>query len=288
MATVISVENISKLYRLGELGIRTLGDDLNQLMSSVLGRKGNLAKIIAHGMDMEANAEMERVVRVPHNGVGVSSTEYIWALKDVSFQVEQGEVIGIVGGNGAGKSTLLKILNRTTTQTSGLVKMRGRLASLLEVASGFHPDLTGRENIYLNGTILGMRRSEIKAKLDAIIDFAGIDHFVDTPVKRYSSGMYVKLAFAVGAHLESDILIVDEVLAVGDEAFQKKCLGKMNDMRSNEGRTILFVSHNLESIKELSSRSLLLESGRIKAIGTPDYVLSAYYNSHTQGHAKRE
>ncbi len=186
--------------------------------------------------------------------------ETIWALKDVSFSVEQGEILGIIGRNGAGKSTLLKILSEVTAPTRGEVKIKGRIASLLEVGTGFHPELTGRENIYLNGAILGMSRQEIRSKFDEIVDFSGVEQFIDTPVKRYSSGMYVRLAFAVAAHLEPEILLVDEVLAVGDAQFQKKCLGKMGDVAS-EGRTVLFVSHNMIAIQSLCQRTLWLESG---------------------------
>ena len=186
------------------------------------------------------------------------NSDYVWALKDINFEVEQGEVLGIIGRNGAGKSTLLKILSRTTAPTTGSIKVKGRIASLLEVGTGFHPELSGRDNIFLNGTILGMTRAEIKSKFDEIVDFAGIERYLDTPVKRYSSGMYVRLAFGVAAHLESEILIVDEVLAVGDIEFQKKCLGKMKDVSEKQGRTVLFVSHNMEAIKNLSNRCGLL------------------------------
>jgi lipopolysaccharide transport system ATP-binding protein len=206
----------------------------------------------------------------------------IWALRDVSFDVRPGEVIGIVGGNGAGKSTLLKILSRITEPTSGTAEIHGRVGSLLEVGTGFHPELTGRENIYLNGAILGMRRAEIARKFDEIVDFAGVDTFIDTPVKHYSSGMYVRLAFAVAAHMEPEILVVDEVLAVGDAQFQKKCLGKMDDV-SRQGRTILFVSHNLDAVQRLCSRGLLLERGRVVADGSITDVVSRYRTSDTAG-----
>lgn len=199
-----------------------------------------------------------------------------WALRDVTFDVQPGEVVGIVGRNGAGKSTLLKILSRITEPTKGEIILRGRVASLLEVGTGFHPELTGRENIYLNGTILGMRRSEINKKFDEIIAFAEIEKFLDTPVKRYSSGMYVRLAFAVAAHLEPEILIVDEILAVGDIAFQKKCLGKMHDVAESSGRTVLFVSHNFAAVRELCTRAVLLSSGQVEMIGETDAVLRHY------------
>jgi lipopolysaccharide transport system ATP-binding protein len=201
--------------------------------------------------------------------------EELWALRDVSFTVEQGEVLGVIGRNGAGKSTLLKILSRVTAPTSGKVKIKGRVASLLEVGTGFHPELTGRENIYLNGAILGMSRREIDHKFDEIVDFAEVEKFIDTPVKRYSSGMYVRLAFAVAAHLEPEILVVDEVLAVGDAAFQKKCLGKMGDV-AKEGRTVLFVSHQMDMILSLCMRSMLLNCGTVFTIGSVDYVVDAY------------
>lgn len=202
--------------------------------------------------------------------------EQFWALQDVSFEVKRGEIVGIIGRNGAGKSTLLKILSRITEPTDGRVTLVGRVASLLEVGTGFHPELTGRENVYLNGAILGMTRAEIRLKFDEIVDFAGVEKFLDTPVKRYSSGMYVRLAFAVAAHLEPEILIVDEVLAVGDAEFQQKCLGKMKDVSRREGRTVLFVSHNIAAIGELTHRTLLLDAGRIAEIGPTADVISTY------------
>jgi lipopolysaccharide transport system ATP-binding protein len=205
--------------------------------------------------------------------------EEFWALQDVSFEVKEGEVLGIIGRNGAGKSTLLKVLSRITEPTRGRIELGGRVASLLEVGTGFHPELTGRENIYLNGAILGMERAEIRRKFDAIVAFADVDRFLDTPVKRYSSGMYVRLAFAVAAHLEPEILVVDEVLAVGDALFQKKCLGKMREVATTEGRTVLFVSHSMHAIRELCSRVLLLEAGRIKLDGTPRDAMAAYLSS---------
>src|SRR5437899_7763575 len=225
MSTVIKVENISKLYRLGEVGTGTLSHDFNRWWHKVRGKEDPYLKI------GETN---DRTVK--------GGSDYVWALKDISFEVKQGEVLGIIGRNGAGKSTLLKILSRVTTPTSGRIKLKGRIASLLEVGTGFNPDLTGRENIYLNGAILGMRRSEIASKFDEIVAFAEVDRYIDTPVKRYSSGMYVRLAFAVAAHLEPEILIVDEVLAVGDSEFQKKCIGKIHQV-TIEGRTVLLDSH---------------------------------------------
>jgi len=213
-----------------------------------------------------------------HNSTA-SSYEDFWALKDVSFEVKQGDRIGIIGRNGAGKSTLLKILSRITEPTTGRVKIKGRVASLLEVGTGFHPELTGRENIYLNGAILGMHRAEIKKKFDEIVDFAEIENFLDVPVKRYSSGMYVRLAFAVAAHLEPEILVVDEVLAVGDAQFQKKCLGKMEDVSANEGRTVLFVSHNMQAVRHLCSIALLLEGGALACDGPVAAVITSYLSS---------
>jgi lipopolysaccharide transport system ATP-binding protein len=208
-----------------------------------------------------------------------SPDEEFWALKDVNFEIEQGDRVGIIGRNGAGKSTLLKVLSRITEPTSGSIRIRGRVASLLEVGTGFHPELTGRENIFLNGAILGMEKSEIRRKFDEIVDFAEIEKFLDTPVKRYSSGMYVRLAFAVAAHLEPEILIIDEVLAVGDAQFQKKCLGKMESVSTNEGRTVLFVSHNLATIKQLCNRGVLLERGMLKAQGTLAQIMDSYERS---------
>lgn len=211
--------------------------------------------------------------------ISSNESEEFWALKDVSFEVEQGDRIGIVGRNGAGKSTLLKILSRITEPTTGSVRIKGRVASLLEVGTGFHPELTGRENIFLNGVILGMGRSEIKKKFDEIVDFAEIERFLDTPVKRYSSGMYVRLAFAVAAHLEPEILIVDEVLAVGDARFQKKCLGKMEDVSTREGRTVLFVSHNMGAVEHLCCKALLMSSGGIVAANSPAEIIAEYLAS---------
>ncbi len=207
---------------------------------------------------------------------GKITKEDFWALKDVSFQVFKGEALGVIGANGSGKSTLLKILTQITPPTAGVVRLRGKVASLLEVGTGFHPELTGRENIFLNGAILGMSQKEIKKKFDAIVDFSGVEKFIDTPVKHYSSGMYVRLAFAVAAHLEPDILLVDEVLAVGDAAFQKKCLGKIDEVTKTQGRTVLFVSHNMSAIQNLCGRCILLEQGEVKAIGDSKKVIDAY------------
>ena len=218
----------------------------------------------------------------PRNQNKISEEEF-WALQDINFEIPKGECVGVIGRNGAGKSTLLKLLSRITRPTCGQIELKGRVASLLEVGTGFHPELTGRENIYLNGSILGMPRSEIRTKFDEIVEFAGVEQFLDTPVKRYSSGMYVRLAFAVAAHLDPDILIVDEVLAVGDSEFQKKCLKKMEDAASEQARTVLFVSHNMHSIATLTSRSMLLDHGRIKMFESTDSVIRAYIGSETTG-----
>ncbi len=256
MSPVIKVENLSKYYRLGLIGGKTLHDDLNRWWARVRKQPDPLLKI----------GQEDR-----RNGNG----EYIWALQDVSFEVKQGEIVGIIGRNGAGKSTLLKILSRITAPTSGQVKVKGRIASLLEVGTGFHPELTGRENIYLNGAILGMKKAEIDRKFDEIVAFAEVEKFIDTPVKRYSSGMHVRLAFAVAAHLEPEILVVDEVLAVGDIAFQKKCLGKMGDV-AKAGRTVLFVSHNMAAVQNLCNKAMLLNTGRIDHAGSVNETISMY------------
>jgi len=262
MTKVIEARDISKLYRLGEIGTGTISRDINRWWAQVRGKEDPYKKI---GERNDRSA--------------VGNSEFVWSLKDINFDVHQGEVLGIIGKNGAGKSTLLKILSRITAPTTGSIKTRGRIASLLEVGTGFHPDLTGRENIYLNGAIMGMRRAEVKKKFDAIVDFSGVARYVDTPVKRYSSGMYVRLAFAVAAHLEPEILVVDEVLAVGDAEFQKKCLGKMKDVTENEGRTVLFVSHNMGAIAELCSNCLLLENGEVKRKGDTTEIISKYLNA---------
>jgi lipopolysaccharide transport system ATP-binding protein len=259
MKPVIKAENISKQYRLGMVGTGTVRDDLKRWWHTVRGKEDPFLKI------GEAN---NRAVK--------GDSEYVWSLKDINFEINQGESVGIVGRNGAGKSTLLKILSQVTQPTTGKIYTKGRIASLLEVGTGFHPEMTGRENIYLNGAILGMRKNEITRKLDEIIAFSGVERYIDTPVKRYSSGMYVRLAFAVAAHLESEILIVDEVLAVGDAEFQKKCLGKMNDISKGEGRTVLFVSHNMGAVKSLCNRGVLLENGRSVYNGNIDYVIDEY------------
>ena len=214
--------------------------------------------------------------------------EDFWALKNINFNVNQGESIGIIGKNGAGKSTLLKVMSKITPPTTGKIISRGRIASLLEVGTGFHPELTGRENIYLNGAILGMTRSEITRKFDEIVDFSGVEKYIDTPVKRYSSGMYVRLAFAIAAHLEPEILIIDEVLAVGDAEFQQKCLGKMQDVSNKQGRTVLFVSHSMAAIKQLCTKAILLEQGTQKAIGDIDDVLAIYQEQKNRSGTRKK
>ncbi len=265
MSVVIKVENLSKLYRLGDVGTGTISHDINRWWHRIRGKEDPYLKI------GETNDRTSK-----------GSSDYVWALKDINFEVKQGEVLGIIGRNGAGKSTLLKILSRTTAPTTGSVKIKGRVASLLEVGTGFHPELSGRDNIFLNGAIMGMTRREIQSKFDEIVDFAGVERYIDTPVKRYSSGMYVRLAFAVAAHLDPEILIVDEVLAVGDAEFQKKCLGKMKDVSEKQGRTVLFVSHNLSAIQQLCYQALLLEEGNIKSIGDIHLVLEQYFNKGRQ------
>lgn len=255
----IKAENISKQYRLGEIGTGTISHDLNRWWHKVRGKEDPFLKI------GESNDRSQK-----------GESDYVWSLKDINFEINQGDAVGIIGGNGAGKSTLLKLLSKVTKPTTGQFKINGRIASLLEVGTGFHPEMTGRENIYLNGAILGMNRSEITRKFDEIVDFAGIERYIDTPVKRYSSGMYVRLAFAVAAHLESEILIVDEVLAVGDAEFQKKCLGKMDDISKGEGRTVLFVSHNMAAIKQFCKKGMLLESGYLKIMGDIGSVVEQY------------
>ena len=258
----IKAENISKQYRLGQVGTGTLSHDLNRFYHKLRGKEDPYLKI------GEAN---DRATK--------GESEYVWSLRDINFEIEQGDAVGIIGRNGAGKSTLLKLLSKVTKPTTGTIKSKGRIASLLEVGTGFHPEMTGRENIYLNGAILGMTRKEITSKFDEIVDFSGVERYIDTPVKRYSSGMYVRLAFAVAAHLESEILIVDEVLAVGDADFQKKCLGKMGDVTKSDGRTILFVSHNLTAVKELCKSGILLDQGRMIYSGGVEESVIEYQKS---------
>jgi len=257
--TVIKVENIGKKYNLNHI----VSQDKNDLL---------ITSLKDFGKELFGKKQ---------------KAEEFWALSDVSFDVKKGDRVGIIGKNGAGKSTLLKILSRIVTPTTGRVEFEGRMASLLEVGTGFHGDLTGRENIYLNGSILGMSKAEITKKFDEIVDFSEIEKFLDTPVKRYSSGMYVRLAFAVAANLEPEILVVDEVLAVGDSTFQKKCLGKMEEVSQNQGKTILFVSHSIETVLRLCNKGILLESGKVKAIGGMNDVAKAYMDTNTGLSTKR-
>ena len=258
--TVIKVENLSKAYQIGQIGSGTISRDIDRLWQmKVLGKEDPFLKV------GETNDRSTK-----------SDSNIVWSLKDINFEINQGDAVGIIGKNGAGKSTLLKLLSRVTSPTTGSIKVKGRIASLLEVGTGFHPELSGRENIYLNGAILGMRKKEITRKLDEIIDFSGVERYIDTPVKRYSSGMYVRLAFAVAAHLESEILIVDEVLAVGDAEFQKKCLGKMGDISKGEGRTVLFVSHNMAAVKTLCNKGIVLQNGLINFNGDVDNAIDDY------------
>lgn len=266
--TVISVENLSKSYRLGVIGTGSFDGDVKRWWAQMRGIPDPYLKI----------GEVDETHLV---------NETIWALKDISFDIQEGEAVGIIGHNGAGKSTLFKILAQVTAPTLGEVKIKGNIASLLEVGTGFHPDLTGRENIFMNGAIMGMTRGEITRKLDEIVDFSGVEKFIDTPVKRYSSGMYVRLAFAVAAHLEPDILVVDEVLAVGDATFQRKCLNKMSDV-GKDGRTILFISHVMPSIIRLCKRTILLDGGKMIQDGSSSNVVSAYLKSYLSTSAKRE
>ncbi len=263
MAKAIKAENLSKAYQLGTFGTGTISRDLERFWARLRGKEDPFLKI------GEINDRTQK-----------GNSDIIWSLKDINFEIEQGDAVGIIGRNGAGKRTLLKILSRVTSPTTGSIKIKGRVASLLEVGTGFHPELSGRENIYLNGTILGMRKAEIKRKFDEMVDFAGVERYIDTPVKRYSSGMYVRLAFAVAAYLESEILVVDEVLAVGDAEFQKKCLGKMNDVSKGEGRTVLFVSHNMGSIRQLCTSAMLLNNGILVSRGTVNETLQLYLKTN--------
>ena len=260
MSTAIEFEHVSKQYRLGLVSTKTLSHDIRRFwITNVLHREDPYLKI------GETNDRSTR-----------GNSDYVWALRDIDFKVEQGDVVGIIGKNGAGKSTLLKLLSRVTGPTTGTIRAHGRIGSLLEVGTGFHQEMTGRENIFMNGAILGMSRAEIQAKLDEIIDFSGCERYIDTPVKRYSSGMTVRLGFAVAAFLEPEILVVDEVLAVGDAEFQKKAIGKMKDVSTGEGRTVLFVSHNMGSIRSLCKRGILLENGRVKADGEVNSICDMY------------
>lgn len=260
MSTAIEFNNVSKQYKLGLVSTKTLSHDLNRWwQTKILGKEDPYLKIGSVN-DRSAKAD----------------SDYVWALKDIDFKVEQGDVVGIIGKNGAGKSTLLKLLSRVTNPTTGTIRARGRIASLLEVGTGFHPELTGRENIYMNGSIMGMSKAEITRKLDEIVDFSGCERYIDTPVKRYSSGMTVRLGFAIAAHLDPEILVVDEVLAVGDAEFQKKAIGKMQDVSKGEGRTVLFVSHNMTSIKSLCKHGIILQNGQLVDAGDIDPIVIRY------------
>ncbi|TRX35087.1 ABC transporter ATP-binding protein [Flavobacterium restrictum] len=260
---ILKAENISKQYRLGQVGTGTLSHDLNRWWHQIRGKENPYLKI------GDTNDRSTK-----------GTSDYVWALQDINFEVERGEVLGIIGKNGAGKSTLLKILSRVTAPTTGSIKFGGRVASLLEVGTGFNGEMTGRENIYLNGAILGMTKKEISSKIDEIIGFSGCERYIDTPVKRYSSGMYVRLAFAVAAFLEPEILIIDEVLAVGDAEFQKKAIGKMQDISKTGGRTVLFVSHNMAAIKQLCTRGIVMEHGKIVFDGNTDDAIENYLNAN--------
>ena len=265
MAKVIEVKHLSKAYQLGDFGTGTISRDLERVWARLRGKEDPFLRI------GEVNDRTQK-----------GESDIVWSLNDLNFEIEQGDAVGVIGRNGAGKSTLLKILSRVTSPTAGSIKIKGRIASLLEVGTGFHPELTGRENVYLNGAILGMRKAEIKRKFDEIIDFAGVERYVDTPVKRYSSGMYVRLAFAVAAHLESEILIVDEVLAVGDAEFQKKCLGKMGDV-ARAGRTVVLVSHQLNQIRRLCHRVIWIDAASVRQDGPTHEVVSGYESAMARG-----
>lgn len=268
---IIKVEGLSKAYQIGQFGTGTISRDLERYWTTKIRRKEDPFLKIG-----ETNDRSKK-------GTG----DIVWSLKDINFEINQGDAVGIIGKNGAGKSTLLKLLSRVTGPTTGEIKVKGRIASLLEVGTGFHPELSGRENIYLNGAILGMRKKEISRKLEEIINFSGVERYIDTPVKRYSSGMYVRLAFAVAAHLESEILIVDEVLAVGDAEFQKKCLGKMQDISSGEGRTVLFVSHNMSAVSRLCQKGILISKGMVQMTGDTEAVIEEYLKTAVGENAER-
>jgi lipopolysaccharide transport system ATP-binding protein len=268
--TVIKIENLGKQYRLGQIGTGSLSHDINRFWYRVRGIEDPYLKI---GDINDRSAK--------------GGKDLVWALKDINFEVKQGEVLGIIGKNGAGKSTLLKLLSQITIPSLGEIKIKGRIAALLEVGTGFHQDLTGRENVFLNGAILGMTKMEIKNKFDEIIEFSGVEKYIDTPVKRYSSGMMVRLGFAVAAHLEPEILIVDEVLAVGDAEFQKKCLGKMKDV-SGQGRTVLFVSHNMSAVQSLCSSAMVLTNGMMTYRGQVNEAINIYNNINTATNMKME
>lgn len=282
---VVRVENLSKQYRLGSIGTGTLRNDLQRFWANLWGKEDPTLKIGSentldgNGKKGQDTSKKGKESSLISSKASQKDQEYVWALKDINFEVKQGEVLGIIGKNGAGKSTLLKILSQVTMPSTGEVKVRGRIASLLEVGTGFHPELTGRENIFLNGAILGMDKAEIREKFDEIVEFSGITKYIDTPVKRYSSGMYVRLAFAVAAHLDPEILIVDEVLAVGDSVFQKKASEKMMNIR-DRGKTILFVSHNLALVRSLCSQGLVLENGKMAFRGTSEECINYYSKSN--------
>lgn len=267
MANAIEFEHVSKLYRLGLVSTGALRDDLQRFFVTKILKKEDPYLKIGDTNDRTKKGD----------------SNYVWALRDIDFNVEQGDVVGIIGKNGAGKSTLLKLLSRVTGPTTGTIRAHGRIGSLLEVGTGFHPEMTGRENIFMNGAILGMTHKEIQSKLDAIVDFSGCERYIDTPVKRYSSGMTVRLGFAVAAHLDPEILVVDEVLAVGDAEFQKKAIGKMQDVSKGEGRTVLFVSHNMASIRALCHHGILLENGCVKATGTANEICDLYLQDNLKG-----
>ena len=281
MSVAIKIENVSKLYRLGTVGTGTISHDLNRWWHRIRGKDDPYAKVGQENDRTKARTDSAIPSPLasspsPLRGAG---PDYVWALHNINLEIQQGEILGIIGRNGAGKSTLLKLLSRVTAPTTGSIKTRGRIASLLEVGTGFHPELTGRENIYLNGAILGMKRHEITRQLDEIVEFSGCAKYLDTPVKRYSSGMMVRLGFAVAAHLDCQILIVDEVLAVGDAEFQRKCISKMQDMSSQKGRTVLLVSHSMATVSALSTRSALLSNGRIESVGETSNVIKQHLQS---------
>lgn len=265
MSTAIEFDHIGKQYRLGLVSTKTLSHDLNRWWHTAI---------------LKQEDPYLRIGEVNDRTTSANHSQYVWALRDIDFKVEQGDVVGIIGKNGAGKSTLLKLLSKVTGPTVGTIRARGRIGALLEVGTGFHPEMTGRENIYMNGAIMGMTKTEVSRKLDEIIDFSGCERYIDTPVKRYSSGMTVRLGFAVAAHLDPEILVVDEVLAVGDAEFQKKAIGKMQDVSRGEGRTVLFVSHNMASIRQLCSSGIILEKGSIKMMGTAEECVNEYISSN--------
>ena len=273
MSTAIKIENVSKLYRLGTVGTGTISHDLNRWWHQIRGKEDPYAKVGQVNDRTKSSTKNEE----PGTTNG-AAPDYVWALRDINLEVQQGEILGIIGRNGAGKSTLLKLLSRVTAPTTGSIKTKGRIASLLEVGTGFHPELTGRENIYMNGAILGMRRHEITKRLDEIVEFSGCAKYLDTPVKRYSSGMTVRLGFAVAAHLDCEILVVDEVLAVGDAEFQRKCIGKMQDISQGGGRTVLFVSHNMGSINQLCGKSVVMAQGGVQFYGDVREAVAQYLN----------